>query len=239
MKLCNQAILATLLTAIAAPNSAGAGTWDAAAEFGGTNPRGVWSYGYDPAATAGYQFKPFNAFQPLGAGLPAWIDSGYFTINTPSITRNDTAAAIVGIQPGQLSLHPGPVANGDAAILRFTAPFAGLFDIDARFFAGDVGETTAIVIKNGDLAAPIASLGNTSVNPVLSLLDVALAAGDRIDFVVGNAGNFFNDSTPTTVRISGDATESVGVPEPDILWTFAASFGVLLTLLYRRRSECI
>lgn len=207
--------------------------WDATADFNATtitNPNGVWSYGYDPAAMAGYQLKTFDLFTTAGTLPLAWQDSSYVYSNAPSFEKNTAASRIAGTLPGQIALHPGPVANGDAAILRFTAPQTGSYSIRAQFLAGDLGETDAWVVLNNDFLAPLGALGTTNLNPKFSIGALSLAADDTVDFVVGNRGSYFGDTTPLTVQISV-------VPEPGIPMLLLLGLGCIGLRVRARRSK--
>lgn len=209
--------------------------WDATADFNATtttNPNGVWSYGYDPAAMAGYQLKTFDLFTTTGTLMPiAWQDSAYVFSRSPNFEKNTAASTIAGTLPGQIALHPGPAANGDAAILRFSAPQTGSYSIRAQFLAGDYGETDAWVVLNDDFLAPLGTLGTTNLDPKFSIGALSLAADDTVDFVVGNRGSYFGDTTPLTVQISV-------VPEPGIPVLLLLGLGCIgLRVLARRSKE--
>jgi Concanavalin A-like lectin/glucanases superfamily len=183
--------------------------WNATADFSSvSNPNGVWSYGYSPGlfAISGYQLKLFNSHQ--SQPVPIWQDSAYSTSSTPSLYFNNSASTHFGVPPGYVALHPGPVANGDLSILRFTAPSSGVYQVNAKFYVGDFGETEAWIIKNGSFQVPISSLGATSSNPIYTSNGLQLQQGDMLDFVVGNRGEFSGDSTPLTVQISSDITKA-------------------------------
>lgn len=211
------ALVSALFAAVSFSQSAAATTWDADADFTPTsitNPNGVWSYGYDPAAVAGYQMKLFDNYVNS-----SWGDQAYSISNTPLFWRDEN---------GQISLHPGQAANDDAAILRFTAPVTTNYIIASQFFSGNTGETDARVIKNGNLGSPLASLGSTNTNPMYSTPSLYLAAGDTLDFVVGNRGDYGSDATPLSVSISA-------VPEPQSLLLLLAGLPLLVMQLKRRR----
>jgi hypothetical protein len=223
-----RSIVAALLFASAFHiTSIQAATWDAATDFTSTsvNPNSVWSYGYDPAITSGYQFKLFDQFNS-STSTPSWTDATYVSLGTPAFGQNLTSDVINGIQPGQVYLHPGPVADGDAAILRFTAPTASTYNVFAQFFVGDISQTDAWIIKNGDFSSPISFLGSTNSNPSFSQ-GVYLTAGDTLDFVVGNHGDYFYDTTPLTVQISA-------VPMPAPVWLFGSGLATLFIRLKRK-----
>lgn len=204
--------------------------WDAAGDFdlqSSANPNGVWSYGYDPAALPGYQLKLFDALD-TGPVL-AWRDGSYQSLGTPSFAKNLTGGTINGgWGADQVMLHPGPTANGDAAILRFTAPTTGRYDVQSQFFVGDQGAVDVWIVLNGSFDAPLAALGDSAADPQWNAAGLALAAGDTLDFVVGNAGNFFYDTTPLAVSI----VSSVPEPAPALLWACGAA---LLACRVRRQ----
>jgi hypothetical protein len=200
IKINSPALAILLFSSFVLNSSYAATTWDATNDFTASttsNPNGVWSYGYDPASTAGYQFKAFNKFSNAN-----WTDSQYQSSGTPAFGKNLSGATVSGVQPGQITLHPGPVPNGDAAILRFTAPISSLYNVSAKFFSGDSSETDAWIVTNGNFTSPLISLGVTSANPSHTITSLQLAAGETLDFVVGNHGSYTFDNTPLTVQIA-------------------------------------
>ncbi len=211
------------LAGVLASTATHAADYDAAADFQTqSNPGSVWSYGYSPSAGAGYAMTLFDV-----RGASAWAMSNYSTLGTPSVFLN-TGAPANGVGTGQLSLHAGPAAYGDLAILRFTAPTAGAYTVTGQFFAGDIGSMQGLIILNGDAANPLQSFSNTTDASVFTPLTVTLAAGAYLDFAVGNNGSFLYGSTPVSVQISA-------VPEPG---SYALLLGGLaLTAFASRRKR--
>lgn len=206
-------------TVLATGNANAALSWDAQKDFSAANPSNDWSYGYDPASIQGYQFTLFDLFSGDN-NLPRWSDSDYDTLGTPSILKNLTGSETsFKVAPGQLSLHPGQIANGDAAILRFTAPITSQYTISGQFFQGDSSDTVAWVVKNSDLISPLMTIGSTDGNPTFLLSRLDLVSGDTLDFVVGNNGSFYNDSTPLAVQINAVPP----VPVPGAVWFFGSA----------------
>ena len=80
---------------------------------------------------------------------------------------------------------------------------------------------------NGNLALPLASLGVTSINPGFTTASLELNAGDTIDFVVGNYGDFYFDNTPIEVSIAA-------VPEPHPMWLLLAGIPLIVRRMARR-----
>jgi hypothetical protein len=203
--------------------AASSAVYDAAADFATsttTNPNGVWSYGFDDPAVGGYGLTLFSTLGVGSWNAASWVwtgDNKYI----PLFQKNlGDAAGIGGIAVGQVGLHPGWLGTSGtdhAAILRFTAPSSGLFNVRSRFFSGDFGETEAWIIRNGDFGTAI-PLGITSLNPAWNVDALMLTAGDMLDFVVGQFfqnpwtdGEYhYGDTTPLSVRISA-------VPEPGTL----------------------
>ena len=219
--------LLTLLMDLAWSPTSHAAIFDAVADFetNTTNPNSVWSYGYDPASISGYQLRPFD--QRLSDGyLVFWQDSNYVSANTPTIFKNLGSSTIYGVLPGQVALHPGPVGNSDAAILRFTAPQSTTYDVLGQFFVGDFGETDAQIVRNGGL---FQSLGSTTNNPNFSISNLFLSTGDTLDFVIGNGGGYSGDSTPVVLQIS------TAVPEP--LTLLGAGTAVLFGVMFKRHTN--
>lgn len=216
--LMSLAVSAALLPAMAAAG------YDATAEYSTAgNPNGVWSYGYSSSAGAGYSLISFDAISGT-----AWQKSGYVSLGTPSIWKN-TGASAYGVDPGQISLHPGPLASGDVAILRFTAPSAAGYNVSAQFFDGDGGNMSAAIVVNGSALSPLASFASTNAEPTYAGL-VTLAVGGTIDFVVGNNGNYLFGNTPVSAVINA-------VPEPETYGMMLAGLGVLGAVIRRRKQQ--
>jgi hypothetical protein len=93
-----------------------------------------------------------------------------------------------------------------------------LIDLAGSFLALDSGSTDVHVVRNG--VSLFSAIRGSGANTAFSLSGVSVAAGDTIDFVVGNNGFFGNDSTGLVATI---------VPAP------AAAAPIALTLLARRR----
>lgn len=218
------ALMAFSLAAMVAVAPAHAADYDAAADFQTvSNPGSVWSYGYSPLAGAGYAMTLFDL-----PGASAWSMSNYSTLGTPAAFKNLGAPAN-GVGTGQLSLHAGPSAFGDLAILRFTAPTASDYVVTGRFYAGDSGSMQGLIILNDDAANPLQSFSNTTDASVFAPLTVTLAAGAHIDFAVGNNGNFLFGSTPVDVQITA-------VPEPSAYLLMFGGLALVAFVAGRRRT---
>ncbi|MCX6873141.1 MAG: glycoside hydrolase family 2 [Verrucomicrobia bacterium] len=102
--------------------------------------------------------------------------------------------------PRQVALHPGP--QGQYSVVRWTAPTAEKYSIQATF-AGLAKATTDVhLLHNGqprfDVQLNIGGKSNTATHTD----ELALAKGDTIDFVVGwGNGDYGSDSTALTATI--------------------------------------
>src|SRR5262249_50251708 len=120
--------------------------WNAAGAYSAANnPNGVWRYGW--SQTLGSPFI-LDTARGSRSGLGLWLGVQWPDGN-PVVAHNASATEIttfcsVTYQPGQLGFHPGP--NGENAVVRFTAPATGSYNMDAAFVGLDfVGPTTADV----------------------------------------------------------------------------------------------
>lgn len=220
--MCTPFVLHTLaLAALVAAAPAQSATYTAANDWVDGSLSGPWSYGWDDGAE-GYRFRPFDTFTAQ-ANYITWQYSSYITLSAPSAVKNTSGATWVGVADSAMALHPGPDASdttGDAAVLRFTAPSTGNYTVQAQFGDGDLGETLAWVVLNSNFGTPLASLGTTSQYPRFDATRT-LNAGDTLDFMVGNAGDFFYDTTAVDVTISSP------VPEPTRVAMLLAGLGLL------------
>lgn len=229
MPLTNNSIrLAAAALALSTLPSAAVAGWSASADFSATsNAAGPWSYGTRASATGTSLLLLTNS---LGSGsLMGWQDLANSSLGTPVIYRNfsnSTFASGTVTVPGlTLVMHPGPVGFGaggvrEFAVTRWTAPVSGAFDISGSFLALDSGSTGVHVVQNG--VSLFSAVRASRANTAFSLTGVSMSAGDTLDFVVGNNGSYFNDSTGLIATI---------VPAPGA----AVPFAVALVGLRRRR----
>jgi hypothetical protein len=178
--------------------------FNAVADFGPVNnPAGVWSYGYkaNPAA-------PFTVFSSSGqpwSGISVWSPNAggnccaMVAKNMTGATQ--TYAGQVSQPADLLNLHPG--AGGEIAVLRWTSPAAGSYQIEGRFQGLDMtGPTTDVhILRNG--TEIWAGNVNGYNNQTVFNLTITINAGEVIEFVVGTGGNSYsNDSTGLAAVIS-------------------------------------
>ena len=213
--------LAVVGTLVGAGQVLGETVFDAAADLTeisidqGINPNGPWSYGLrNIAASSDFTLLP-DAGDHINSGLKGWLDIGG-SHSLPAVMKNFTGDVAFHIQPGQLLLHPGD-GSGDHsedayAVVRWAAPVAGPFTIDATFSGvtgqkGQITTTDVHVVRNGVSLFDAVVIDNSQTYSG----DIIVALGDTIDFLVGPYTNgFFDDSTVLDARLAL-------IPEPSTL----------------------
>lgn len=203
-------------------------TYNAANDFSITsNPHGAWSYGYQDVIGGSFNFYTKTT---TSSGLSIWYEtetpiSGIMDID-PVIVHNGTGSdfdnGTIFWEEGQLSLHPGVVTwpyetynDNPYSVLRWTAPSASKYTINASFIGLDNhGTTTDVhVLLNGLALFNEFVLGFGNAYEKNYSNSIFLAAGDTLDFVVGPAVDeapwydYQFDTTGVEVGISA-------VPEP-------------------------
>jgi uncharacterized repeat protein (TIGR01451 family) len=153
-----------LLTLFSLPKTATAQSYNAALDFSSTtNPSGQWSYGWSQTSGSTFNLLPnttvFSGFAADGftpLTLNVWTSDCCGTVQ-PLVEHNSAPemyfSGTATVPPdtlcygcsymGGLSLHPGP--NGENAILRWTAPGAGTYHVNATFMGEDSQPTTTDV----------------------------------------------------------------------------------------------
>lgn len=142
-------------------------------------------------------------------------------------SRQERAVANIRWAPQSLSAHPGP--KGEYAVVRWTAPKPGEYQIHARFTGLDgVGTTTDVhVLAQGrELFGDVLNL-NGKGRETAYQGTVRLAAGEPVDFVVGYGnGSYTYDTTGLSLKIDGAGIEFDGARDfslgqnPTKAWTY-------------------
>jgi len=180
---------------------------DLAAQYSNATPApGNWEYGRSNTRFSAFTRHTTNNLQT--AGISRWYTAALGVL--PGLFRNNTAAPIpyssITFAPGQVALLPG--AGGEYSVVRWTAPEAGTFHVNARFRRidtygaytgiGVLRETggTVTEIYASDLVPNVAS--QTFEN------DVTMTAGQQLRFFVSVGQNNSNvhDATELNVTIT-------------------------------------
>ncbi|HKX61942.1 MAG TPA: hypothetical protein VJS65_08855, partial [Verrucomicrobiae bacterium] len=174
---------------------------DAAVDFSlERNPNPPWTYGWSSDLTA-----PLSMLTEAAtvSGLQVWRRPGGIE---PVAVFNPTGADIQTGTPrlaaGKFHVRPGP--SGEFAVLRFTCPVTGLYEVVAAFEGADTTGQTDIDARiragtNQLFQAPVNGFGPASRRTFRTA--VALAAGTSLDFAVGPNGASVFDSTLVDVQV--------------------------------------
>jgi hypothetical protein len=204
---------------VVASRSAHAQTYNAAKDFSlAANPNGVWSYmsGAPGAAPSLLKNKGTGPLEP-GAGAVSFWNTGarswdaYYGIFANLGTAPVTVSQGLVLPPGTLVLHPANKA-GTPAVLRFLAPAAGEYAVDATFTTLDAqAKKTDIALKINGAEALRKGLQGSNAKESFQKT-VKLEAGQAVDFVVGNGGDGFGDDA---VQLAATITR-VEQPRPPV-----------------------
>ncbi len=212
-------VLAAFLAIPSSPVAGSAPDFDAARDFSATaNPAGTWSYGWSSSRAASFNLD--TAGWHGSSGLDAWAPS---IDGLPVVAHNGTSGTITSaccnpLPAGQLLLHPSNA--GGNAVIRWTAPAGGTYEIRATFRGIDY-TSTDVAILQGTLEL-FSGLVNGRGAEQSFAGTRTLASGETVDFKVGfGNGNYYSDST------SLDATITSQAPTAVTLAGFGAASGVV------------
>jgi hypothetical protein len=216
---------------------------DAVSDFSGASNSADsrWSYrtSLSPARDGNYpllpNFGPFAGFTGPAEGTAGWAVSG-----VPAIGLNTTGVDqfFTGFGPGAqftwpanaLFMHPG---SSTLAVLSWLSPEASTLSITFRWADMDANanfpDGVAWSVERNSGGNPLASGSflNGGNSGTLTVDNVVVSAGDRIQFIVGGTGDFQGDSTQLMATITASP-----VPEPA---SWALGLVGAACLLARRR----
>jgi hypothetical protein len=234
MRLSSLIVALALSTGIATVRPAEAITYDAAADFeagwlAGTNPNGVWSYGY--SSTLGGTVTLYSSRIP-GADSPnqqMWISPAVnCCVASPSVGFNNGPAFDDGnvAQAANQILLVSSVNQNLVTNLVFTAPASGIYSLNSTFYGDQRGIGVGVdVLMNGSslFNSTVTSFGQqTPFNT-----DLSLAAGDTVTFAVSQGNGTQNTGL--------DAALTAAVPEPSVWTMMILGFAGIGAMTYRRR----
>lgn len=176
---------------------------------GGTN--GLWRYGYSASQSN-------NAFTEFVTADTIPICSGQFSRwyvpnndVVPQIAAHNLGTPCANIPTNALFIHPGQTVLGGGdpvrrAVVRWTAPASGSFQLTGSLQRQNLGATADLkIIKNAATAGEsvVFSASNTATYQISYNVSVTVAAGDTLDFSVGDGGNGYNsDGSSIVINIS-------------------------------------
>ncbi|CAG0952219.1 hypothetical protein PHYC_00260 [Phycisphaerales bacterium] len=172
-----------------------AAQWNVAGDFSGTaNPNGVWQYGVLDFGSMTFELD--NPSAGVCAG-PAWLHGS----NGSNVWRNACPSVAYGIEPGQVSLHPG--TGFQPACIRWTSPPNGPSTVlvQGAFSAGDSGQMLVAVRQGGTFL----SQGTDAMS-----FDITVStANGPIDFVVYGGFSYGNTQLALTITESAPCDPDV------------------------------
>jgi len=200
------------------------GVWDVALDFSeSNNPSHQWEYGKIDYVTRQFSTQAAAAdwygSYHTGGSINGW--GGW-----PEVGHSHTGSTVVmwgraTLTPRMVAMNPWSTAS---AAVRWTAPRAGTYRIDARFDAIDYDTVGVYVHSDGGGINTSASLNSQGENNVVGQ-SVVLAAGEKVYFEVdsGPSHEPSYDTTGLTVTIrlenpfavvQGTVTNAASTPWP-------------------------
>jgi hypothetical protein len=204
-------------------------TYDFVADYSiASNPNGTWSYGWEP-----YRGGPFTL---MNSG---WTDYSWGTQDVWSSTTAPSSPSIalavtdinhptIFVPAGTVNTHPG--YYGENAVVRWTAPASGTYQLEGWFTGNDHGwdwqtgvtTTTDVAILRGPFEVFSGFVESYNV-PLPFLVTMPLLAGETVDLTVGfgRNGSYWHDSTGVTATFTKVSDEACGQPPAGMIswWT--------------------
>ncbi len=213
-------------------SSLNAASFHAAGDFSTTtNPNGPWSYGGTPTLGGTFTASTIAGPSPScsNSNLTGWVTAGDQPYVLSPLGGQQDCAGSITVPTGVLDMHP--TSDGIYSVVRFTSPYAGIFDVTGFFQALHYGDTDDHVLASGTPITNLYLQSNHQGSVAGFSLTVNLNAGDTLDFAVGMGSNgYAGDSTAFDATIT-DASQT---PEP-ATWFLIAS-GLCAATVLRRRS---
>lgn len=222
-----RALATAMLLAVSASSAMAAIEWDSTNDFTNpsTNPNGVWSYGYSSTYNGAVTFYDqatqfYTRTDEPSVGTSFFGFAGNQSDLTPGFYKV-TSGNAYGVAAGEAALHGG--ANGEFAVLRFTAPTAGLFEINADWKPGNSGAADLYLLLN---SVTLGYTPSTDLAGAFPTLILNLLAGDTISLVLGTSTDqYFSDSTPVNLHIESAVPEPMSVAVWGAIACLAGVFG--------------
>jgi hypothetical protein len=232
MKYLTSAIAAAALLAAASPSVA-ATSWNAYDSFqvvNGAVQTGPFAGGTSSGPFAG-TMTPFALSEANCGGSPDVFCQRTAEASVSKAYAGDfDPANSVFYTAGFLNMHPDPVLD---SVLQFVAPSAGDYRFAGSFAIHD-SSPTGVTIGGYVGAAP--QFANLLLAGAQAFdFEATLAAGDRVSFVLGAAGNYTYDSTGLSLTVTSLDDTVGGVPEPATWAMMILGFAGAGAALRRRR----
>ena len=178
------------------------------------NPAGAWQYGFAAADGAFHLSVRADTSNPVGLWHPdARTYYPYVAWNSSALARVD-ATDSWAVRPREVAMEAAP--GGAEALVRFTAPLAGTWRIEATFEGIHFRHsTTDVHVRHGAAALFDAQIDGYGGTPAFHPVDgtrpsatftseVSLQQGDAVSFAVGVGadGANANDTTGLMARMT-------------------------------------
>lgn len=219
-------------------NAHGGIVYNAVSEFStGSNPNGSWSYRFSNDTVRDGVYPLLTEIAPLtDNGSLSWhADPGVSPSRRPWAALNTTSTYgswLVGelaIHPGQSNLGSGP----GLAVLSWISTVNGTANVQFSFALGLPGDILWFFEHNDSSNTLDSGALSGSGSDSISLSNITITPGDRLNFVVDSNGGVGAD----LLRISSATIEVNAVPEPTSIACFALTFGSVLMRFCRVRKQ--
>ena len=174
--------------------------WDLATDFSiDNNPNAAWSFGCTDTL-GGFTLFPWHGYYD---NVPHWStelgESEGYSYSEPCIWKNAQNISRHNVPPYEVCFHP---SNGDRmAVVRWTSPIDGEINLSGAFGEGNIGDVELFITKTDALGTKTLFHIADTYDTQTFYIDTTVAVGDKIDFLVGNAGDWNSDGTPLAVTI--------------------------------------
>jgi hypothetical protein len=157
----------------------------------GSNPNGVWRYGWSSTLTSALTLYPQNYITTQDCGASTyrvWNDPANNVGFTPAVIKNigpTCSNGNVDIPTGVLTQHYGGTGSTtDYSHVVFTAPFTGTYEVAITFTGRQNGLNSDVnVVVNG--LPVLGVLITANLQTVAYTASLSLTAGDTLDFATG------------------------------------------------------
>ena len=234
-------LLAGLLLSLGMLGTAAAGfVYNASTDFttanlggtagNGTNPNGVWSYGYSGSATGAMTNYASTQYFISSDAFGFRINPADTTPNVLKFTKNWPGSGTPIFVAGDFAMHSGANSNDNFSILRFTAQYTGLHNLAVTWGVGNTGRVDVVVLRNGTtVLTPPTSMDTASAGSYNNNT-LSLTAGETIDLRIGRGTDGHGaDQTQVSMIVT------TAVPEPSSLACVSGLVAGLSVLSRRRR----
>jgi len=199
--------------------------YDARLDFStNSNPNGVWTYGWSDGLS-GTPVLLTRAHVPIVNNNmeEMWDDPANSAGYSPSVAHNaggDYDNGNVTLQADALILHPCGLTGRAYAHVIWTAPKAGHYTVNGRFFAQQNGINVDVHVLVNGLPVFSATIVRNGVIRSFSH-SVTFSAGETIAFSVGpnNVFDLHKGNTGLDARIEATGPEaSIRLSEVEVCW---------------------